>query len=145
MTRSEFRLAAQPTLRATDWIFSGFDLLNGFFEVVSSIIAELAAHLPGPPCDAAWIIVIDVGKEACVGELVEPGVFGAGQRETRYQLPDPGALAVTTRLLDGDGEATQNKAGQATAIMAPVLVDWHSLAYLIRPRGCVTVQSPSAC
>src|SRR5947208_8997218 len=103
----------------------GHRLVDGGVEVVTELVAEFLAHLLHEARDARRIVLVEVTRSPALRQRLEPRLLRLHGGEARHQPAQPRRAAARTRGGLGRGEAADEQAHAAPAVVALVLVDGH--------------------
>src|SRR5438105_10615482 len=101
----------------------GHRLVDGGVEVVTQLVAEFLAHLLHEARDAGRIVLVEVTRSPALRQRLEPRLLRLHGGEARHQPTQRRRAAARTRGGLGRGEAADEQAHAAPAVVALVLVD----------------------
>src|SRR5207248_10520008 len=104
-TESIERRVAEGTVLAVVFVgqLAGLHAIDHLVVIAAQLIAEILAHLAGPPRDAAGVVLIDLAIGCGVRQIVEDGVLRSHHREARDETGEIGRTAVGAGGVLGGG------------------------------------------
>src|SRR5882724_539426 len=103
----------------------GHRLVDGGVEVVTELVAEFLAHLLHEARDARRIVLVEITRSPALRQRLEPRLLRLHGGEARHQPAQRRRAAARTRGGLGRGEAADEQAHAAPAVVALVLVNGH--------------------